>query len=100
MSLVSCSQVLSTAGKPRIPLRQSRPYKPRACNLFRLSLRVDPFHRWPVVKRLRSTHRLQLRVGSSIKPEFRQPRMPHALATRMSNIWYHSDLHEQWKRVT
>ena len=26
--------------------------------------------------------------------------MPHALATRMSHIWYHADRHEQWKRVT
>ena len=27
-------------------------------------------------------------------PKFRQPRMPHALATRMSDIWYHADRHE------
>ena len=33
-------------------------------------------------------------------PKFRQPRMPHAIATRMSHIWYHADPHEQWKRVT
>ena len=30
-------------------------------------------------------------------PKFRQPRKPHALATRMSHIWYHADRHEQWK---
>ena len=32
--------------------------------------------------------------------KFRQPRMSHAIATRMSHIWYHADRHEQWKRVT
>ena len=26
--------------------------------------------------------------------------MPHAIATRMPHIWYHTDRHEQWKRVT
>ena len=25
-------------------------------------------------------------------PEFRQPRMPHAIATLMSHIWHHADL--------
>ena len=44
MSPESCFKVLSAAGKPRhIPLRQSRPYHPRACFVFRLSLRVDVF---------------------------------------------------------
>ena len=33
-------------------------------------------------------------------PKFRQPPMPHAIATRVSQIWYHADRHEQWKRVT
>ena len=33
-------------------------------------------------------------------PKFRQPGMPHALTTRMSNILYHADVHEQWERVT
>ena len=28
------------------------------------------------------------------------PRMPHAVAIRMSPILYHSDRHEQWKSVT
>ena len=57
----SCPKVLSTVGKLRhVPLRQSRPYKPRACFLFRLSLRVDPFLRWPALKRFSPTHRLQL----------------------------------------
>ena len=28
------------------------------------------------------------------------PRMPLALSTRMSRIWYHADRREQWKRVT
>ena len=37
-----------------------RPYQPRACFLFRLSLRVDPFLRWPAVKSFSSTHRFQL----------------------------------------
>ena len=33
--------------------------------------------------------------------KFRQPRMPHAIATRMSHIAYHADRHEQQrKRVT
>ena len=26
--------------------------------------------------------------------------MPHAIATRMSYIWYHADRREQWKTVT
>ena len=61
MSLESCSKVLSTAGKPRhIPQRQSRPYQPRACFLFRLSLRVHPCLRWPALKSFSSTHRFQL----------------------------------------
>ena len=30
----------------------------------------------------------------------RRPRMPHALSTRMSHIWYHADRDEQWKTVT
>ena len=51
MSPESCSKVLSTAGKPRhILLRQSRPYQPRACFVFRLSLWADPFLRWPALK--------------------------------------------------
>ena len=33
-------------------------------------------------------------------PKCRQSRMPHAIATRMSHVWYHADRHEQWKRVT
>ena len=33
-------------------------------------------------------------------PKFCQPRMPHAIATRMSRIWYHADRQDQWKRVT
>ena len=32
--------------------------------------------------------------------KFRQPRAPHAIATRMSHIWYHANRHEQWNRVT
>ena len=38
------------------------------------------------------------------RPNFCQPRMPPAVYTRMSHtllsIWYHSDRHEHWKRVT
>ena len=62
MSPESCSKVFCTASKPRhIPLlRQSRPYQPRSCFLFRLSLRVDPFLRWPALKSFSSTHRFQL----------------------------------------
>ena len=45
-------------------------------------------------------HILRVRAGSSINPQIRQPRMPHAMAPRMSHIWYHADRHEQWKRVT
>ena len=43
---------------------------------------------------------IPLRAGSS-NPKFRQPRMTHALATRISHttavpgIWYHADRHEQ-----
>ena len=52
MSPVSCSKILSTAGKTcHIHLRQSRPYQPRACIIFRLSLRIDPFLRWPALKK-------------------------------------------------
>ena len=43
-----------------IPLRQSRPCKPRACFRFRPSLRVDPFLRWPALNSFSSTHRFQL----------------------------------------
>ena len=32
--------------------------------------------------------------------KFRQPRMPHAIATRMSHMWYHADRRERRKRVT
>ena len=65
MSTESYSKVLRAAGIPRyIPLRQSRPYQPRACFLFRLSLRVDPFLRWPALKSF-STHRFQL--GNTLK---------------------------------
>ena len=57
----SCSKVFSTAGKPgHITLRQSRPYQLRSCFLFRRTLRVEPFLRWPALKRLSSTHRFQL----------------------------------------
>ena len=37
-----------------------------------------------------------------ITPNFvsQQPRMPHAIATRMSYIWYNADRREQWKTVT
>ena len=49
------------AGKLRhIPLRQSRPYHPRACFLFRLSLRVDAFLRCPALKSFSSTDCFQL----------------------------------------
>ena len=34
------------------------------------------------------------------RPQSRQPLMPHAISTRLSNVWYHTDRHEQWKRVT
>ena len=61
MSPESCSKVSSTAGKLcHVPLRQSRQYQPRACFLFRLSLRVDPFLRWPALISFSSTHRFQL----------------------------------------
>ena len=33
-------------------------------------------------------------------PNFHQSRMPHAMATRMSDIWYHANRHEQWNRAT
>ena len=60
MSPESCSKLSSKAGKPRhIPLRQSRLYQPRACFLFRLSLRVDPVFRWPALKSFSSTYRFQ-----------------------------------------
>ena len=52
MSPESCSKVLSAAGKPR--------HIPRARFLFRLSLRVYPFLRWPGLKSFSSTHRFQL----------------------------------------
>ena len=94
MSLGSCSQVLSTAGKPRIPLRRSRPYKPRACYLFRHSRRVDPFDRWPVFKRLRSTHRLQLRAGSSIKAEISSA--TNAACISNSNLTYLVSCWRSW----
>ena len=56
-----CSKVSSIAGKPRhIYLRQSRPYQPKACFLFRLSLRVDHFLRWPALKSCSSTRRFEL----------------------------------------
>ena len=33
-------------------------------------------------------------------PKFLQPRILHAIKTRVSHIiWYHADHHEQWKRV-
>ena len=61
MSPESCSKVLSAAGKPRyIPLRQSRPYQRRACFVFLLSLRVDPFLRYPALKSFSSTHSFHL----------------------------------------
>ena len=62
MSPESCSRFSSTAGKPRhIPLRQTRPYQPtRSCFLFHLSLRVDPFLRWPALESCSSTYRFQL----------------------------------------
>ena len=28
------------------------------------------------------------------------PRLPHAIDTGKSHTWYHTDRHEQWKRVT
>ena len=60
MSPESCFKVLVATGKPRyISLRQSRPYQPRACFLFRLSLRVGPFLRWPALKCFSSTRRFQ-----------------------------------------
>ena len=44
MSPESCSKVFSTDGKPRhIPLRQSRPYQPRACFLFVFHFELTPF---------------------------------------------------------
>ena len=49
-----------------IPLRQSRPCKPRACFRFRPSLRVDPFLRWPALNSFSSTHRFQL--GKTMSP--------------------------------
>ena len=55
-----CSKVLSTAGKPRhMLLRQSRSYQPRACFLFRLSRRVNPFLRWSALKSFSSTDSFQ-----------------------------------------
>ena len=33
-------------------------------------------------------------------PNFHQSRMPHAMAARMSDIWYHANRHEQWNRAT
>ena len=39
---------------------QSRPHQLRACFLFRLSLGVDPFLRWPPIQTFRSTHRFHL----------------------------------------
>ena len=34
------------------------------------------------------------------RPKLRPSQMPHAIATRMSRIWYHTDHHEQRKWVT
>ena len=36
----------------------------------------------------------------AFQPKFRQPRMPHAIATRTSHILYHANCHGQWKRAT
>ena len=33
------------------------------------------------------------------RPKLCQSRMPHAIATRTSHIWCHTDRHEQWKWV-
>ena len=42
------------------PLRHSRPCQRRACFRFRLSIRVDPFLRWPALKSFSSIHGSQL----------------------------------------
>ena len=42
----------------------------------------------------------EYRLVRANPPSLCQPRMPHAIATRMSHIWYHTDHHEQWRRVT
>ena len=38
-------------------------------------------------------------VVQAERPKLCQPRMPLAISTRMSHIWYHTDGHEQRKRV-
>ena len=61
MSPESHFKVLCAASKPySIYLRQSRPYQPRACFLFRLWLGVDSFLRWPALKSFSWTHHFQL----------------------------------------
>ena len=87
MSTESCVKVLSAAGKPRhITLRQSRPYQPTAYFRFRLSLRVDPFLRWPALKSFSSAHRFQLRNKwksySSISP-----RVSHSSSQFCQRYW-------------
>ena len=41
-----------------------------------------------------------MRAGSSISPQFPSvTNAAHAMATRISDIYYHADRHEQWKRA-
>ena len=39
-------------------------------------------------------------AASSKISKFSPPRMPLAISSQQVNIWYHTDLHGQWKRVT
>ena len=41
-----------------------------------------------------------LQAGSSNKPKVSPPRMPLAISSQRVNIWYHTDPHDQLKRVT
>ena len=41
-----------------------------------------------------------VQAGSGSTPNFSPPRVPLAISSQRVNIWYHSDPHDQWKRVT
>ena len=41
-----------------------------------------------------------LQAGLSSKTKFSPPRIPLVISSQRVNIWYHTDPHDQWKRVT
>ena len=90
MSPESCSKALIKYSwqTVHIPLWQSRPYQPRACFLFRLSIRVDPFLRWPAPKSFSSTHRFQLgKILSANLYSSRRYNIQHVVVK--TGIWGH-----------